>query len=201
MSVLYHGAMNNMDIRQFLNEAESFEAIVNKIAELADNPSVTARADLSGFLLVLDGHTNDKFTIPALACQALLQHGPDGVRSMASLIGKSEGRILPSMIVYSLWHAAHGEINPSTNTGRSADLPLLLRNTPSEDTVIAARLAFREFVARSQNDPESFSLLVHWMDNMQMKFNLDPTIAERVRSEVFRVISESSKKNYTVSPR
>src|SRR5579872_4677726 len=139
-----------MDIGKFLNDAGSFEEIVEKIADLAKDRSETATTDLSGFLLVKDQNTYDKFSIPALACRGVLDRGRDGVRLLAALIDKAEGRILPATIVESLWFAAHGELDPITGMRQGVQLPSVLQAKPTPETISAAREAFREFVIQAQ---------------------------------------------------
>lgn len=183
-----------MDIRLFLNEAKSFEAIVEKIAELAHDPSEAAIADLSGFLLVRDGHTYDKFSTPALACRGFLGRGPEGVQILASLIEKADGRILPATIVQSLWYAAHGELDPIAEMRQGLQLPNHLQAKPTPETASAARDAFRDFVIKAQNSEDMFDLLIHFMNSNSVKSLMGPVTPGVLRTEVFQIIRESSIK-------
>jgi hypothetical protein len=183
-----------MDIGKFLNEARSFEEIVDKIADLAKDRSEPATSDLSGFLLVKDGNTYDNFSIPALTCRGFLDRGPDGVRLIASLIEKADGRILPATIVENLWFAAHGELGPISGMRGGVALPSILQTKPKPETIAAARGAFRDFVVQSQNDQDKFELLVHFMNINSMKGLTVPVAADALRTDVFQIIRESSIK-------
>lgn len=183
-----------MDIRKFLDEATSFDAIVEKIAILAQEQSESATADLSGFLLVKDGNTYDKFTTPAIACRGFLSRGPEGVQILASLIEKADGRILPATIVECLWYAAHGELDPISEMRHGLELPDHLQAKPTPETVSAARDAFRDFVIKAQSSEDMFDLLVHFMNSNSIKSLVGPISPDALRNEVFQIIRESSIK-------
>lgn len=182
-----------MDIAQFLNDAKCFGEIVDKIAHLSNDRSEAATQDLSGFLLVKDRNTVDKFTIPALACRGFLDRGPDGVRIMASLLHKSDGVILPATIVECLWYAAHGHLAPISEM-RPSVLPGILERKPTSDTINAAKWAFCDFVVQAQNDSKSFDLLIHFINTSGLKSYLGPVEPDALRRDVFKIITEASIK-------
>ncbi len=183
-----------MDIREFLDEAKSFDVIVEKIADLAQGKSETATTDLSGFLLVKDRNTYDKFAIPALACRGFLVRGPEGVQVLSSLIEKADGRILPAAIVESLWYAGHGELAPIAEMRHGLRLPDHLQTKPTSETISAARDSFRDFVVKAQNSENMFDLLVHFMNINSIKSLMGPVSTDALRNEIFQIVRESSIK-------
>ncbi len=182
-----------MDTAQFLNDAKSFEEIFTKIAELSIDPCEAAINDLSGFLLVKDRHTFGKFCVPALACRAFLNRGPDGIRIMASLLRKAEGMILPSTIVECLWYASHGQLASIRDVNPSI-VPPSLQAAPTPEVAAAARLAFQELVLLAQHNQDIFEVLLHFMYTDRLSSLLGPLSSDALKREVFRIVTESSIK-------
>lgn len=186
--------MDVMNVEKFLEEVRDYQVIVDKIAELALDPTESATSFLSGFLLVKDIGPYDKFTTPAIACRGFLSRGASGVQVLSSLIERSDSVILTGTIVDSLWYAAHGELAPIMPIRHGLKLADHLQAKLTPATVAKAGDAFREFVIKAQSDEDAFDLLVHFMNVGKIKSVDGPISSEAMRNEVFKIIRESSIK-------
>lgn len=179
------------DVTTFLKNSESSQAIADKIAELATNEDQSSFNDLLQFLAVKDRHTYDKHVTPALACRGLLQKGEKGVEAMLHALNDLKGAIHPSIILDNLWHASRGTFAPIHFLSATATHSVFTE-PPSQKTIQAAKIAFRDFVSESQRDLEKFNVLGHWLFFSNIRIDSSELTQDDLCKDIFSTITESS---------
>ena len=154
--------------------------LVHEFEALALGDEVPALARLREYLRHRDAGTYEKHIIPRLACKALLQHGPSGVREMVRALSEAPGVIYPNAIIEALWFAAKGEFGADMDGAAESTV---LHRPLNVETIHAAKMAIRDVIAESRADDELFWQLLNFTSSSAQlgRASNDPSFMHDVR--------------------
>lgn len=135
-----------------LVDREGLQEIDRRCREFAASGSPEDLETLRRLLLAGANGTNEKIEVPRIVSAAFISRGPAGVEELRRLVADAPGRIYPAAIIEALWWASEGNSRPRSFFG----ITYKPYDTPSDETRLAARSAFDDLVAQSQDDANLF---------------------------------------------
>jgi hypothetical protein len=121
--------------------------------ELAASGSIEDLETLRHLLLARADGMNEKIIeVPRIVAAAFISRGPAGVEELRRLIVDAPGIIYSAAIIETLWSASEGDLRPRS----FFEIRYEPYDTPSDETRLAARSAFDDLVAQSQDDANLF---------------------------------------------
>ena len=140
----------------YFSGADGMRELDHRCRELADSGSPEDLETLRSLLRQRANRTYEKHEVPRIVAAAFISRGPTGVEELRQLIHEAPGHIYPLIIIETLWLASEGKALPKSTAGVSYP-PY---DTPSDETRLAARLAFDDLIIESQNDANLFSVVL-----------------------------------------
>jgi hypothetical protein len=149
---------------------EGMRELDRRCRELAASGSAEDLEALRHLLRTRANGTNEKHEVPRIVAAAFISRGPAGVEELRRLIADAPGSIYRAAIIETLWSASEGNLRPKSFHGVRYE-PY---DRPSDDTRLAARSAFDDLVAQSQEDANLFQAVLDAAETAEILSHVSP---------------------------